>query len=123
VRAGLDEVDGPGFVVVGGGFHGAAFEIEGEASVQHVEIAEVALDHLPLVAQGNAELVEAVVAEVLHDVPENGPLADGQHGLGADLGLLGEAGAETAGENDDLHEASRSGSEATGYLARGTRHA
>src|SRR5580658_6907446 len=40
----------------------------------------------------------------LHDVPENGPRPDLDHGLRPGIRLLGDAGALAAGENHALHE-------------------
>src|SRR5438552_16701126 len=44
-----------------------------------------------------------VVGVRLHDVPEDRPPADGDHRLGAELRLLPQSGAESAGEKHDLH--------------------
>ena len=78
-----------------------------EGHVGHVEevVGEVLLDDVALVAEADHEVAEPVVAVDLHDVPEDRPLADLHHGLGPGGGLLREPRAESAGEDDDLHDA------------------
>ena len=67
-------------------------------------VEEVPLDELALVAQGDHELVEAVRVVDLHDVPEDRRSADLDHRLRARVGLLRDARAHAAGEDDGLHE-------------------
>src|SRR5690606_7277468 len=40
---------------------------------------------------------------IFHQVPEDGAVADGNHGLGNVLGILSQAHAQTAAEQYDLH--------------------
>jgi hypothetical protein len=102
-RPRVDQVDLPvlAFAAVGGDLPGG--EADGHAPAEVVVVEEVLLDDLALVAQRDQELAEAVVRVVLHDVPEKGPSPDLHHRLGPNLGLLGQASAEAAGEYDDLH--------------------
>jgi hypothetical protein len=68
---------------------GVVAQVEGH--VGHVEevVGEVLLDDVALVAEADHEVVEAVVAVDLHDVPQDRPLADLDHRLGLGGGLLG----------------------------------
>ena len=38
-----------------------------------------------------------------HDVPENGPVADGNHGLGTNFGLFPQPRTEASAEYEDRH--------------------
>lgn len=60
--------------------------------VQEV-VREVLLDDMLLVARADDELVEAVVAVQLHDVPQDGHPAQLHHGLGFELAFFTDAGA------------------------------
>src|SRR5690606_27916930 len=71
--------------------------------VDRVEVEEVVLDDLTLVAQCDDELVHAAGLEDLHDVPQDGPAAYLHHGLGPRGGLLGQAGAEAPCQDHSLH--------------------
>ena len=86
--------------------HRLLAEVEGHIRVVHEVVGEVLLDHVALVAQADDEVVKAVMTVVLHDVPQNGVLADLGHRLGLHLGLFRQARAQPAGEYDDLHAAS-----------------
>ncbi len=73
-----------------------------ERDVRHVQevIGEVLLDHVALVAAADDELVDAARRIALHDVPEDRLAADLHHRLGANRGLLADAGTEATGEDD-----------------------
>ena len=68
-----------------------------------VVVEEVLLDALALVAEAEDEVVVAPRRVVLHDVPEDRPVADRDHRLRDPLRLLAHPHAETAAEDDDLH--------------------
>ena len=70
---------------------------------------EEVLDHLGLVAEAEHEVGEPEVGVVLHDVPQDRPVADRDHRLGRDLGGLAHAQALAAAEEDDLHRTSTFG--------------
>ncbi len=65
-----------------------AAERDGEVVVHLLVVEEVVPDHVTAVTQAKHELAEAVVGVDLHDVPQNGPAADFDHGLGAKVGLF-----------------------------------
>ena len=48
--------------------------------------------------------MKPIMGIALHDVPENRPPADFDHGFGAELGLFAEARSQPAAQNDDPHE-------------------
>ena len=103
--AGVGEGDGPVFLaMVRVKFHGGlgAEAQRGVARVPQV-IAEVVLDHLALVAQAEDEVLEPVVRVNLHDVPQHGPVADGDHRLGTILGFFAQPRALAAAEDDSFH--------------------
>src|SRR5262249_15172846 len=80
-EAGLGEGDVPVLddagVVDGEGLGGA--EVEADVGVQAGVVEEVLLDDPALVAHAEDEVVKAVAGVALHDVPEDGPAADGDH--------------------------------------------
>lgn len=66
-------------------------------------LCEVSLDDLALVPGADDELVEAVMAVVLHDVPEDRSVTDLDHRFGPYVGFLAEATADTTRQDDDFH--------------------
>ena len=56
-------------------------------------VRKVLLDDMLLVARAYDELVEAVMAVQLHDVPQDGHTAQFYHGLGFELAFFTDAGA------------------------------
>src|SRR5271157_2920182 len=81
--------------------------IEGNIAVMEPIVMEVLLDHVGLVAGAYYEVVEAISAVDLHDVPEDWLLAHFCHRLRTKRCFFGKPCAKTAGKDDDLHEASR----------------
>src|SRR5262245_17436627 len=77
-------------------------EVVGDALVV---VEEVVLDGVGLVAQAEDEVLVPVVGVVLHDVPQDRPVADGHHRLGHQVRILADAHAHPAAEKDDLHGA------------------
>src|SRR5690606_1255489 len=78
-------------------------QVDRQVAVDGVVVEEILLDHLALVAERDHELVDAVGAEDVHDVPENRPSADLDHRLRLHRGLFGETRAETARQDHGLH--------------------
>ena len=77
-------------------------------SAVHLLVAqEVLLDLPTLVAEAEDEALEPVGVVDLHDVPEDRVLADLHHGLRPVLGLLAQAGALAAAEDDHRQVALR----------------
>ena len=70
-------------------------------------VQEEFLDDVGLVAEAQHEIAMPVLAVVLHHVPQDRLLADRDHGLGDVLGVVADAGAETAAEQNDLHDTLR----------------
>ena len=85
----------------------AAVEVQREVAALLVVAQEVLLDLPALVAQAQDEAAHPVRAVDLHDVPEDRLLADLDHRLGAVLGLLAQARAHAAAEDDDGKVAGR----------------
>ena len=81
----------------------AVADADREVAAQRHVVEEEALDVLALVAERDHELVEPVLGVVLHDVPEDRPPADLDHRLRPELGLLGQPGALTPGEDHNFH--------------------
>ena len=69
-------------------------------------IAKVILDDLALVTEAEDEFLVPMMSVGFHDMPENRPAADRHHGFGAILRLLAQPRAESATENDHLHDRS-----------------
>ena len=74
--------------------------IDRDVGIVQEVVGEILLDHIALVAEADHEVVDAVVAVGLHDVPEDRPPADFDHRLGAQMRFLGDARAHAAGKND-----------------------
>src|SRR5262249_8942382 len=61
------------------------------------------LDYVGLVAQAQDEVLVAVVGVVLHQVPEDRPVADLHHRLRDLTREFSKTSAQAAAEQDDLH--------------------
>jgi hypothetical protein len=72
-----------------------------------VIIDKILLDHPALVANSNNELIMAVSGIDLHDMPENGPATNGDHGLGPQAGFFRDSCAAASGEDDNFHMGSK----------------
>src|SRR2546423_7667059 len=82
-ESGVGESDFP--VEVVGGFMDdnlVGLELDGAVAVVEVEVAEVVYDVFSLEAEAEDEAFETMPGVKLHDVPQNGMVADGDHGLG-----------------------------------------
>ncbi len=66
-------------------------------------VPEIIFDHIALVAEAQHKVPVAVVGVGLHDVPQDGPVADGDHRFGTIFRLFTETGALSSAENDDFH--------------------
>src|ERR1051325_3210270 len=78
-------------------------EVDREIAPHVAPIHEVALDHVPEVAERDDEVAVPLRGGDLHDVLGGGPVADLDHGFGAEARLLGQPRAEAAGQDDGLH--------------------
>ena len=104
--AGVDEVDPPVSRARRRGTSTCpAADVDREVVAQVVVVEEVVLDDLGPVAERDDELVEAVARVDLHDVPEDRRAADLDHRLRRQVGLLGEARSQAAGQDHRLHAA------------------
>src|SRR5215831_8232667 len=83
----------------------AVGEVDREIVVQRVEVEEVLLDLLALVAERDHELSETLARVDVEDVPENRLAADLDHGLGTDGRLFLQPAAHPSGQDRDLHAA------------------
>jgi hypothetical protein len=103
VEPGIDQGDPPwqaGGVVVGDPVLG---QVDGDVGVVEGEVREVLLDQVALVPEADHEVVDAVGGVDHHDVPDDRAAADLHQGLRLAVGLLGQAGAHAAGEDDGFH--------------------
>jgi hypothetical protein len=66
-----------------------------------VEITEVVLDDVGLETQAQDEAPESVAGINLHDVPENGMFANGDHWLGPEFGFFLDARAQAAAQDEN----------------------
>src|SRR5262249_27108382 len=103
-KAGFDQVDLPvsSRSVMRRNLSGG--KIDRQTAVQNLEIEEVTLNHLALIAQRDDEFTETLFGIYLHDVPEKWTTTDFHHRLRHDGRLLGQARTETACQDDDFHE-------------------
>ena len=79
-------------------------ELHGAVAVMEMKMAEVIDDVFRFKTEAEDEAFEAMAGVNLHHMPENGVLADGHHGLGAEFGLFFEARSQATAkdENRDL---------------------
>src|SRR6266436_7926093 len=64
---------------------------------------EVLLNGIGAVAQAQNEVLVAEMRVILHDVPQNRPVANGNHGLGDIISILPQAHSESAAKDNDFH--------------------
>ena len=66
-----------------------------ERDIRHVEevIREIFLDYIAFVPEANHELIDPVVRVDLHDVPQDRPTPNLDHGLWLEMGFLAYASA------------------------------
>ena len=102
---GVHQGDPPGFGLAAMHLHRAGGQIEAHIAAMQGVVREVLLDHIPLVATADHELVDAVMGVQLEDVPEDRPAAHFHHGLGPEMGFLRDTGAEAAGQDHGFHSA------------------
>src|SRR5215469_9322691 len=106
---GVDEVDEPvlgaavAVFAVAVPLHGAGLERHAQVGRERAVVGHVALDALALVTERDHELLKAVGRVMHHDVPEDRPAADLDHGLRPHDGFLREPGADAACENAYFH--------------------
>jgi len=101
--AGVHERHPPRLGVAMMDLHFVVGDVERDIGGVEEIIGEVFLDDVALVAQTDHEIVDAVGAVELHDVPEDRLAADLDHGLGFYRGFLGNPRAHTTGKNHGLH--------------------
>ena len=101
--AGVDEGDAPGLRMLLMHLHAVVAHVEGDVGGVQEIVGEVLLDDVPLVAQADDEVGDAVAGEDLHQMPENGAPADLHHGLRFQMGLFGQAATQAARQDDSLH--------------------
>ena len=100
---GVDQRDAPGLGVLLVHLHAVGAQIEGDIGEVQEVVGEILLDDIALVAAADDEIIDAVGGVAFHDMPEDRLAADLDHGLGPEVGLFGNAGAETTGENNSFH--------------------
>ena len=66
-------------------------------------VEEELLDDVRLVAEAQHEIAVSVLAVIVHHVPQDRLMADRDHRLRDALGVLADASAEAAAEQNDLH--------------------
>jgi hypothetical protein len=80
-----------------------AAERDGEIVVHGLVVEEVLANHVAAIAQAQHELAKAVMSVDLHDVPQDGPTADLDHGLGSKFSFLAQSRPHAAAQDDRLH--------------------
>jgi hypothetical protein len=64
---------------------------------------EVLLNGIGAVAQTQDEVLVAEVRIILHNVPQNGPVANWNHGLGDIVSILPQAHSKASTKDNDFH--------------------
>ena len=88
---------------IGVGGNVAALEVNRKIRIADVVVVEILLDDLALVTKGQDKILEAKARIDGHDVPEHGPSADLDHGLGFDRGFFAQTSTLAAAHDDDFH--------------------
>jgi len=103
VQPSVDERDFPveNRALDGGLFPGG--HVDGEIRVECVIIKEEGFHVFRLVSKSQREVRESIVGVNVHDMPDHGLPADGDHGFRNVIGVFGEAGAIAAGEDYGFH--------------------
>ena len=107
VEAGVHNGDLPrlGVVVVDDHLVLAAGEIKRNIAGMQEVIREPLLDHVLLVARADDKVVKAVVGIFLHDMPQDGHVADFDHRLGLVDAFFADARAKAASQDYYFHNA------------------
>src|SRR5262245_21871630 len=109
VQAGVDERDPPVLDVATEDLDVLATLREHEVVGQTlVVVQEVLLDRVTAKAEAENEVVVPEVRIILHQMPDDRPVADVHHRLGDRLRVLPEPGAQTTAEEHELHRLLRS---------------
>jgi hypothetical protein len=58
---------------------------------------------MPFVSATDHEVIHTMSVIYVHDMPQNWPVTDFDHGLGSNTGFLGDSGAKAPGENYCFH--------------------
>src|SRR6056297_4246676 len=99
----VDEFNPPVWALAPVGFQMARGDVHGHVGAVRAVVDHVFLDNLALVSERNDEVFEPKVPIDLHDVPENGLIANLDHRFRLDRRFFGEARATTASEDSYLH--------------------
>ena len=81
---------------------GVGLHVDRDVAQVQVVIDKVFFDDVAHIAEADHEFIEAIMAIMFHDVPDDRFATDLHHGLRAKVGFFGETGAEAPGENDDF---------------------
>src|SRR5438874_12215984 len=73
-----------------------------------VIVQKVTLNLFAFVTQRNKELIKAIMAIVLHDVPEDWPAANLDHRLRLNFSFFSQARTNPASQNHNVHTVTRS---------------
>ena len=85
-------------------FHMGVRHVKGDIGHVQEVVREVLLDEVALVAAADHEVIHAIRDINFHNVPNNRLAADLDHRLGLEVGLFGDAGTETIGEDNGFHK-------------------
>ena len=78
-------------------------QFDGHIIIHQLIMAEVILDHLSPVSQGQDKILMTEMGVILHDMPENGTFPDIHHRFGTKFRLLTQTGTSTTAKNDHFH--------------------
>ena len=100
----IDEGHSPGLGGLPMHLHAILSDVKGNVGHVHKVIGEKLFDDVALIAKTHDEIVKAIPAIDLHDVPQDWAPADFHHGLRAHLSFFGKPGSHSACQNYDFHE-------------------
>ncbi len=83
--------------------HGSQVGSQADMARVPLVVAEEVLDNVPFVAQSKDKFLVPEAGVGLHDMPQDGSITQGQHGLGTELGLFTQPGSLPAAEDYNLH--------------------
>ena len=78
-------------------------QVKGHVGGMEEVIGKKLLHHILLISQADDEFMESILGIVLHNVPQNRPLANLDHGLGLQMAFLADPGSESPCQYYNFH--------------------
>ena len=103
MQAGIYHGDPPVLGIILQYLHGIILQVDRHVAIVTEIVGEIFLDDILLIATADNEVVDAIVAVGLHDMPQYRLAAYFHHGFRYERGGFGKPGAQSAGEYHCFH--------------------